>query len=249
MSELSKYFTYSESVILNRSQIKLADYNPRTISAQARKTLKAGIKKNGIVGGIIVNKQTGYTLVGGHQKIGIADELESYPENDYQLRVELIDVDEKKEKELNILLNNPNAMGNWDYDILATIIPDIDYKNAGLTDEDLQLIGIDFTLQTEAEQSITDDINSLIAPVLNQKEAVKHAKKELSQAEKIAHNKDVKAQVMQDAQDKAENMESYVMISFDDFKSKAAFMERFGFDRREKFVKGELFENMIERVE
>ena len=133
--------------------------------------------------------------------------------------------------------------------MLATIIPDIDYKNAGLTDDDLQLIGIDFTFQTETEQSITDEINNLIVPVQNQKEAVKQAKKELSQAEKIAHNKEVKAQVMQEAQDKAENMEAYVMISFEDYKTKAAFMERFGFDAREKFLKGEVFENMIERVE
>lgn len=247
MNELSKYFT-SETIEINRSEINLADYNPRSISAETRKKLKQNIKKNGLLGDLVYNLRT-KTLVSGHQRISVLDELNNYPDNDYLVKVEAIDVDEQREKELNILLNNPNAMGNWDYDILATIIPDIDYKNAGLTDEDLQLIGIDFTLQTEAEQSITDDINSLIAPVQNQKEAVKHAKKELSQAEKIAHNKDVKAQVMQDAQDKAENMESYVMISFDDFKSKAAFMERFGFDRREKFVKGELFENMIERVE
>lgn len=247
MNELSKYFT-SETIEINRSEINLADYNPRSISAETRKKLKQNIKKNGLLGGLVYNLRT-KTLVSGHQRISVLDELNNYPDNDYLVKVEAIDVDEQREKELNVWFNNTSVQGQWDYDMLAQIIPDIDYKNAGLTDEDLQLIGIDFTLQTEEEQSITDDINSLIAPVLNQKEAVKHAKKELSQAEKIAHNKDVKAQVMQDAQDKAENMESYVMISFDDFKSKAAFMERFGFDRREKFVKGELFENMIERVE
>lgn len=247
MSELSKYFT-SETIEIQRSEINLADYNPRSISAETRKKLKQNIKKNGLLGGLVYNLRT-KTLVSGHQRISVLDELNNYPENGYLVKVEAIDVDEQREKELNVWFNNTSVQGQWDYDMLAQIIPDIDYKNAGLTDEDLQLIGIDFTLQTEAEQSITDDINSLIAPVQNQKEAVKHAKKELSQAEKIAHNKDVKAQVMQDAQDKAENMESYVMISFDDFKSKAAFMERFGFDRRERFVKGELFENMIERIE
>lgn len=247
MSELSKYFT-SETIEINRSQISLADYNPRSISADTRKKLKQNIKKNGLLGGLVYNLRT-KTLVSGHQRISILDELNGYPENDYLVKVEAIDVDEQREKELNVWFNNTSVQGQWDYDMLATIIPDIDYKNAGLTDEDLQLIGIDFTLQTEAEQSITDDINNLIAPVQDQKEAVKQAKKELSQAEKIAHNKEVKAQVMQDAQEKAENMESYVMISFDTYKSKAEFMERFGFDKREKFVKGELFENMIERVD
>lgn len=247
MSELSKYFT-SETIEIQRSEINLADYNPRSISAETRKKLKQNIKKNGLLGGLVYNLRT-KTLVSGHQRISVLDELNNYPDNDYLVKVEAIDVDEQREKELNVWFNNTSVQGQWDYDMLAQIIPDIDYKNAGLTDEDLQLIGIDFTLQTEEEQSITDDINNLIAPVQNQKDSVKQAKKELSQAEKIAHNKEVKAQVMQDAQEKAENMESYVMISFDSYKTKAAFMERFGFDKREKFVKGELFENMIERID
>lgn len=247
MSELSKYFT-SETIEIQRSEINLADYNPRSISAETRKKLKQNIKKNGLLGGLVYNLRT-KTLVSGHQRISVLDELNNYPDNDYLVKVEAIDVDEQREKELNVWFNNTSVQGQWDYDMLAQIIPDIDYKNAGLTDEDLQLIGIDFTMQTEAERRITDDINNLIAPIQNQKEAVKQAKKELSQPEKIAHNKEVKAQVMQDAQDKAENMESYVMISFDTFKAKADFMERFGFDAREKFVKGELFENMIERIE
>lgn len=247
MSELSKHFT-SETIKIQRSEINLADYNPRSISAETRKKLKQNIKKNGLLGGLVYNLRT-KTLVSGHQRISVLDELNDYPDNDYLVKVEAIDVDEQREKELNVWFNNTSVQGQWDYDMLAQIIPDIDYKNAGLTDEDLQLIGIDFTMQTEEEQSITDDINNLIAPVQNQKEAAKQAKKELSQAEKVAHNKEVKAQVMQDAQEKAENMESYVMVSFDTYKAKAAFMERFGFDKRERFVKGELFENMIERVE
>lgn len=247
MSELSKYFT-SETLEIQRSEINLADYNPRSISAETRKKLKANIKKNGLLGGLVYNLRT-KTLVSGHQRISILDELNEYPDNDYQVKVEAIDADEQREKELNIWFNNTSVQGQWDYDMLAQIIPDIDFKNAGLTDEDLQLIGIDFTLQTEAERDITSALDDLNAPAKNIKDAEKLAKKELSQAEKIAHNKEVKAQVIQDAQDKAENMESYVMISFDTFKAKADFMQRFGFDAREKFVKGELFENMVERID
>ena len=57
----NKYFT-SESVELLRSQIKLHEQNPRTIPEENRKALKRGIKKFGMVGGIVVNKRTGYTL-------------------------------------------------------------------------------------------------------------------------------------------------------------------------------------------
>lgn len=248
MTELSKYFK-SESVEVNRSEIHLADYNPRTITQEAKKSLKQGIKKYGLLGGIIVNKRTGMTVVSGHQRLAVMDELNKFPDNDYMLRVDLIDVDEKSERELNILLNNPNAMGTWDYDRLAELIPDIDYKSAGLTDEDLQLIGIDFTLQTEAEQNIADELTNLYAPVKAQKEAIKEAKKELSEAEKIAHNKEVKAQVLKNAEEKAENMDSYVMISFESYKAKSNFMKRFGFLPEEKFIKGELFNEMIERTD
>ncbi|MDE5986649.1 MAG: hypothetical protein K2H16_05145 [Prevotella sp.] len=55
-----------------------------------------------MVGGIVVNKATGYTVVGGHQKVNVLDELNRYQDNDYMLRVEIINVDEKLEKKLNI---------------------------------------------------------------------------------------------------------------------------------------------------
>ena len=145
--ELSKYIK-SESVELNRSAIHFADYNPRKLSEESRKTLKRGIKKFGLVGGIVVNKRTGLTVVSGHQRLSVMDELQKFPENDYRIRVDVIDVDEKQEKELNILMNNPNAQGSWDYDALARLVPDIDYKDAGLTDADLNMIGCDFLLQT-----------------------------------------------------------------------------------------------------
>lgn len=63
-------------------------------------------------------------------------------------------MDEQQEKELNILMNNPNAQGTWDFDALARIVPDIDWKDAGLTDADLNMIGVDYLLQTEGENSI-----------------------------------------------------------------------------------------------
>ena len=59
--ELSKYIK-SESVELNRSAIHFAGYNPRKIDEEARKTLKRGIKKYGLVGGIVVKQEDGNDL-------------------------------------------------------------------------------------------------------------------------------------------------------------------------------------------
>lgn len=257
--ELSKYIK-SESVELNRSAIHLADYNPRKLSDESRKTLKRGIKKFGLVGGIVVNKRTGLTVVSGHQRLSVMDELQKFPDNDYRIRVDVIDVDEKQEKELNILMNNPNAQGTWDFDALVRIVPDIDYKDAGLTDADLNMIGVDFLLQTEEESSIADELENMMSPVVEQREAekaerkaerdaVKAAQEEADRAAKVAHMKDVKQQVRENAQKQAENMDAYLMLSFGTFAAKAAFCERFGYDPCIKFIKGEVFDEQVERVE
>ena len=245
--ELSKYIK-SESVELNRSAIHFAGYNPRKLSDESRKTLKRGIKKFGLVGGIVVNKRTGLTVVSGHQRLSVMDELQKFPENDYRIRVDVIDVDEKQEKELNILMNNPNAQGSWDYDALARLVPDIDYKDAGLTDADLNMIGCDFLLQTEEENSLAGALEEMMQPVTEQKEAEKAAR-QLERAEKVAHMKDVKQQVKEKAQETAANMDAYLMLSFDTWEAKAAFCERFGYDPYQKFIKGEQFDNQVERVE
>lgn len=172
---------------LKRSAIRLASYNPRKISEESRKTLKRGIKKFGLVGGIVVNKRTGFTVVSGHQRLSVMDELQKYnpdtKENDYRIRVDVVDMDEKSEKELNILANNPNAQGTWDYDALRELVPEIDYKDAGLTDADLNMIGCDFLLQTEDENGIAGELESMMSEVNEQHEAEK-AQRQLERATK-----------------------------------------------------------------
>lgn len=264
--ELTK-FIKSEPVVLQRSEIHFSDYNPRKASPDSLKTLKRGIKKYGLAGGIVVNKRTGNTIVSGHQRVSVLDDLQKYKdgENDYKLRVDVVDVDPKAEKELNILFNNPNAQGEWDYDKLAKLIPDIDYKDAGLTDADLSMIGCDYLFQTEAETNLNDELDALMSESREvhereiqqrkeERQAIANAQ-EAAQAEqaeydaKKQHMKDVKAQVREQATQKAQDMESYVMLSFSTFQAKAAFMARFGYDAYDKFIKGEEFSDQIERVE
>lgn len=247
MEDSLKKFFSSTIVEVKRSEIHPADYNPRKIDEQGKRMLKRSMKQFGVVGGIIVNSQTGNTIVGGHQKVAILDEMYKYPDNDYSLRVEMISVDRKTEKTLNIALNNGNISGQWDFDALARIVPDIDWKDAGLTDADLNMIGVDYLLQTEEESSIADALSDMMAPVTEQKEADKAAK-QLERAEKVAHMKEVKQQVKENAQKQAENMDAYVMLSFDTFEAKAAFMARFGYDPDMKFVKGEQFDSICERI-
>ena len=242
----NKYFT-SDIVELKRSQIHPADYNPRKISNEGKSALKRSIKNFGVLGGIVVNRRTGNTIVSGHQKVYILDILNDYPDKDYSLRVEVVDYDEKKEKEANCALNSPNVGGEYDYDKLREIIPDIDYKDAGLTEEDLDIIGVDFNFQTEEENAITGELDDLMAPVREEHQA-EVVQRQAERAEKVAHMKQVKEEVKQAATKAAANMDAYLMLSFDNWDAKAEFCEKFGFSPEDKFLKGEVFSDKIETL-
>ena len=121
-SNVSKYQNY-DTVTINRQQIKNADYNPRLIDKEAKKRLKNGIRKHGLVSALTWNKRTG-NLVGGHQRIEQLDALEG--RSDYDLTVCVIDVDEREEALLNVQLNNPSMQGDWDMDKLADMAVDFD---------------------------------------------------------------------------------------------------------------------------
>ena len=242
----NKYFT-SDIVELKRSQIHPADYNPRKISNEGKSALKRSIKNFGVLGGIVVNRRTGNTIVSGHQKVYILDILNDYPDKDYSLRVEVVDYDEKKEKEANCALNSPNVGGEYDYDKLRELIPDIDYKDAGLTEQDLDIIGVDFHFQTEEENTIADELDILMEPVREKRQA-EVAQRQAERAEKVAHMKQVKEEVKQAATKAAANMDAYLMLSFDNWDAKAEFCEKFGFNPEEKFLKGEVFSEKIENL-
>ena len=91
-------------------------------------------------------------------------------------------------------------------------------------------------------------MEEMMQPVTEQKEAEKAAR-QLEHAEKVAHMKDVKQQVKEQAQETAANMDAYLMLSFDTWEAKAAFCERFGYDPYTKFINGEVFSDQVERVE
>lgn len=232
-----KEIKQSETIIIKRSQINFAPYNPKIHSPEAIKEQKRNFERVGFLGGIVWNSTTG-NLVSGHKRIMAYDNHYKYDgTNDYDVKVKKVEFDLKTEKEQNIYMDNHNTNTQQDLDLLAEMLPDIDYKSAGLTDADLQIIGVDYLLETEGEKDLADSLEEMMQP------------QKLSQAEKVAHNKEMKAGVLKDAQKKAEDLNAYVMITFDSLDSKIDFMNRFGFDEYAKSIKGELFNDMIERTE
>ncbi|MNK30187.1 hypothetical protein D3C87_486000 [compost metagenome] len=230
----SKFIT-SESIEINRSQIEPAKYNPRKISEEAKKKLKANIKRMGVMGGIVWNKRSG-RLVGGHQKLMILDELQKYNretnENDYTIRVEAVDLSDQEEIEQNIFLNNKNAQGEFDNDILSTLLNDIEVKNTGLDDFDLNLLGF------ELPSFEIDEVEP--EPLEEIKPKSKEEKKEDIKAKKEAST--------EKAVNTAREGNTYVMLSFNDYMGKEEFMKRFDLDSNANVISGDDFAEQIERI-
>lgn len=134
----SKYQKF-EMRMIRRSDIKNAEYNPRTIDEEAQKRLKKGLKKHGLVCPLTWNERTG-NLVAGHQRLAVLDQLENG--KDYDLNVAVIDVPEDEEKIINVQMNNPSMMGEWDIEKLKDLklVDNIEFTDLGFTDVDVAIM-------------------------------------------------------------------------------------------------------------
>ncbi|MBU1080923.1 MAG: ParB N-terminal domain-containing protein [Spirochaetes bacterium] len=115
-------FTHEQ---VNRKDIHGAEYNPRRIDSETEKRLRADLRDVGLVQPVVVNRQT-MNIVGGHQRVNAMDAI--LRRDDYDLTVAMIDVDEREEVKINILLNNPAVQGEWDTFKLADLKLEFDFN-------------------------------------------------------------------------------------------------------------------------
>jgi hypothetical protein len=166
---LTKVQAY-EYVEIPRTWIKSHPFNPRTISEYARRKLKQIIENHGLVETIVWNKRTA-NLVGGHQRLGIVDDLEGTDQ--YRIGVAQIDVEPRREKELLVALNNAQAQGGFDSDRFFELLKTEDaptLEGMGFTKADLEVefgaIGeIDevFGQHEEAADAVITDVEAIKA--------------------------------------------------------------------------------------
>lgn len=243
----------AQHITVRRSEINFANYNPRKISEEARKMLKANLKRVGLLGGIVWNKTTG-NLVSGHQKVAIMDEVNRYNdgENDYEMDVDVAELDEKTEKEQNIFMNNRSVQGEFDTDMLEDMLADIDYTNAGLDDFDLQLLGIgDIAENTTADltwdEGKTAEENNLshLVAVSKEGEEDKKTDRSVNFYDDTAENQIKRHNEVQKIKDRITEqrasdggMLSYVVLSFPSPESRIRFMTEFGYGEEDKYVDG-----------
>ncbi|MFH0814321.1 MAG: ParB N-terminal domain-containing protein [Pseudomonadota bacterium] len=209
---ISKYQKFEPEVI-QRSQIKLAAYNPRKMDEAAKKRLKADLKVHGLVETLVWNKRTG-NLVGGHQRLEQLDALER--NKNYDLAVAVVDVSEEEEKKLNIILNNPGLQGEWDIEALKDMQVNcgIDFHELGFVDSEIDYL---FDGDSDFSKQFTDS------------EEVKFTKEEIANIKKT-----VKQNANKTTQDT--NPDFFFIVVCDSAKEKNDFLREIGVPVSEKYV-------------
>lgn len=197
---------------INRADIKNAEYNPRIMDKEAKKRLKKNIGENGLVSALTWNRRTG-NLVGGHQRLEQLDALEK--NKDYSLDVCVVDVDERQEAKLNVVLNNPSMQGEWDLDLLAEITEafEVGFDEMGFTKLD-----IDFMY--DGDERFTEMFDTPEA------EAVKTGLEEVKQARAASKER------MQEKN----NINFYSVIVFEDEAAKAEFYKKISVPLSEEYL-------------
>lgn len=106
-------------------KLKAATYNPRKDlkpgDAEFEK-LRRSIEEFGYVEPAIWNKRTG-NIVGGHQRYKVLKHL-----GHNEVDCVIVDLDEQKEKALNIALNK--ISGSWDESLLSVLLRDLEQSEA-----------------------------------------------------------------------------------------------------------------------
>lgn len=134
------------------AELTPADYNPRKDlkpgDAEYEK-LKASIEQFGYVEPAIFNERTG-RIVGGHQRLKVMADLGIDAAD-----VVIVDLDETKEKALNIALNK--ISGEWDEPKLALLIADLQASDFDVSLTGFDLEEIEQLLSLGDDKEVTDD--------------------------------------------------------------------------------------------
>ena len=153
-----------EIKMMNLKDLNAASYNPRTISPEALEGLKASVKRFGLVQPIVVNRRSGNTVVGGHQRVKA---LQAIGETEAQVVV--VDLFESEEKALNITMNNPAIEGEF-ADNLIDLLDELK--------KEMPVEQWDGLLLDELEKEITMKLNIELSP---EKEITEEGIKESSE--------------------------------------------------------------------
>lgn len=143
---------------MNIDDLIPAEYNPRKDLKPGDKEyekLRKSISEFGYVETIVWNEKTG-KVVGGHQRLKVLKDL-GYE----KVKVSVVNLDEKKEKALNIALNK--IEGKWDNQLLKDLLQeldsgDFDMELTGFDDEELEKLLIEDEIEEKPEIEFTEEL-------------------------------------------------------------------------------------------
>ena len=136
-------------------KLKAAAYNPRKElkpgDAEYEK-LKRSIKEFGYVEPVIWNKRTG-NVIGGHQRLSVLKDI-----GETKIDCVVVDLDDKREKALNIALNK--IQGEWDKDKLVALLTEFDGSEFDITLTGFDAAEVDELLNAfYSKEAVQDDFD------------------------------------------------------------------------------------------
>ena len=145
---------------ININELKQATYNPRKISEKSFADLKESLRRYELVDPLIVNgsAERKNIIIGGHQRYRAAKEL-GYK----TVPVVYIDLDDARERELNLRLNRNT--GQWDFELLKDfdieLLLDVGFDDSDLADiwnTALETDDDDFDVEKAVKEAAETDI-------------------------------------------------------------------------------------------
>ena len=131
------------------SKLKPAEYNPRTIDDSALEGLTESMNQFGNLQPIVWNKKTG-NVVSGHQRLKVL--LAQGVTEQFCI---VINVDEVKERAINVSMNNPHIAGRFERDGLADLISSIQ-DHIDLEAINIDSLAHDFKLDLDPDEDVVN---------------------------------------------------------------------------------------------
>ena len=181
---------------VNVHQIKGAEYNPRTITAEAERGLKASMDRFGNIAEITWNKTTGNLATGHHRYFKLLNELKDLtfkpvthdhfsiegPRGPTGFFLRVVEWTIEEEQAANVAANNPHIQGTFDEEKLKAVMENISKGIDASAFEALQFVPLvasnEWQSDIEPIAATTESLDSMVEKLIiecpkGQKEAVR----------------------------------------------------------------------------
>lgn len=230
--------------IVPRSKIKGAPYNPRHITNMARGRLQHGMEQFGLVQPLIWNRRTNH-LVAGHQRLDLLDEEHAANPN-YNVPCAVVDLPLAKEKSLNILLNNPEAMGGFDISGLSQLLNsgEFDVTDAGFDASDVHRLYGDHPEAPKPPRSAVPDARTDPGAAQNAIAEIEARKKAEEKQNAMLSDWDEKYYIPHEKEG-IDDDHYYLVVVFEKPRQRALFQRKHGLPPEQFFLDGRTWNNCV----